>query len=731
MQHPFILTNVPIHRQRTTACSIPPVPSSPPPPSPSRLTSQDSVSSHTTSASTALQSYDPRSQITNQTLEPRHHHSEKRDSHPHKREKEFNKSDPIFEHEEYHEKSRAIQGSIRGSPSQSREIGQKSMGRLLPPKVSREPDLMVEQKRPSSQQRQSPRPTPHTERFSNQLEPPPYVRTSSDSVASLVAHSVAQLPTQRQLDFSARCQISPATLRHSHDGVISRTRHPHHQLFQQQSQRSQYDNVSHSNRSPYSSTTSFPQHQSSEVRRHHTYAGGMYPTSANGGSRSKDELNQSIDSYLQYGFSSSDSVNRSTNLSLSLSSIGSSQRYQDHQPVPSTPTRSIDRSTSNPLSHHPHHSRTPTRSSQRHFSSSSSSTISSLSPQSPTDQYTSSRASALAPVLWTERTTKRSSPGHGSRTTPLALSFCYCSPQGDVLAISSVGDVVYCTYLPDRHGQLKPCRLCVRAAKPLVLSIGKVNHDMCQSIKLLTSLYGPHSTHTTSSSHTSMLQQEGIYGSASSGMSGVSAIFEDILWIKQYKVNQLEGRLQRVYHRVYEMIQMTKKKRPKLILYLVSSSPLSSVVNRTTTATAAEEKGEDRDEGEGTAPNSTPSKSKGSVVCKCMLMSNLPFPDFYVRWSHGMKLHYSLSDGRLVVHTSPSHSAVGDSSSSHASTGELYRWDQRGMADGTDWTISAPEPMKVHLLEAQKAMRRCLLEDSATPASSEPRVLTERIENLQ
>jgi hypothetical protein len=695
------------------------------------------VSSHTTCTSTVLQSYDPRSQITNHTLEPHHHPL----PHPQplplsqKREKEFKTSDPIFEHEEYHERTARVTQEHGGRPSQQSTRGeteksdQMNSGRLLPPKVSREPELMVEfQKRTSSQQKHSPRSThSQTERYSNQLELPQ--RSSSDNTSSLTTRSVTHLPTHRQLFHPmglSQYQTPPTPLRHSHDGVISRTRHPHHHLFQQPHPQ-QHSHDSHT----HSPSSSLSRHPTPEIRRsHHT----SLRESVGERSRSKYELN---DSCLQYSaYSSTDSVNGS-NLSLSLSSIASSQRHPQQPPAAVTPPRSVDYSTNNRHSHsslsHSLMYSSPTRSPQRLFSSSSS-TVSSLSPQSPDHlppphaSRTTSTSSFPAPVLWTQRTSKRSTASNfkHSSPAPLTLSFCYCSPQGDVLAISSLGDVVYCTYLPDCHGQLRPCRLCVRAAKPLLLLVGKVNHDMCESIRYLTSLYGPQATNnsssdsgpSSSSAAADLLHREGIFAS-SSGTSGgalstnqkLTVIFEDRLWIKHYKVQHLEGRLQRVYHRVYEMIQMTKRKRPRLILYLISSSSSPG------TLVVGEEKGTER-------------SSDSTVVCKCMLMSNLPFPDFYVRWSHGMKLHYSLSDGRLVVHTPPT----------NTSGGETYRWDHRGMADGADWTVSAPEEMKRHLLQAQKAMKRCLLEDtsvavnpptSASSASSEPCVLTERIENLQ
>jgi hypothetical protein len=704
IHHPFILSNVFVDRPSDLQDH---------PESHSRssqIPSHDSPSYHTTS--TALQSYDSRSQLTNQTHD-RYVSQNTQNSQRTGRERDFNKSAPILEHEEFQEKERGQQSHSVRHHEGTAGPNSSEANRLLPPKVSREPELTTDQKRSK---------VPNL----NQIESNSSLRYSSER--SDVSRSVVYLPSQRHTHDSDTSQST----RHSHDGVIS-THHRSHSSFQsrssylqQQQQLLQLQQQRH-------------QHDQQQQQRQ-LQSSGRYESDSTDRRLRSSHLNQSSESPFQYVHSSTDSINGSL-LSLSLSSIGSFSHRQHHH-TSADLLSSQDR-------HHPMLPLSPSRTSKY----SSSSTVSSLSPQSP-ETYRSSRKPStdmLTPVLWTQRLSKRSlkstlpssSLGPPSASpAQAALSFCYCSPQGDVLAISSCGDVVYCTYLPDCHGKLKPCRLLVRSSQPLILSLGKVNHEMCQTIKSLTAVYGPDAM----CANESLLQQEGIYSSHSSlrdcDCDNPMSIFADILWIKQYRIHQLEGRLKKVYYRVYEMIQMAQKKIPKLILYLIGP-----------------DNDKDKDKGKGTegGGGSGDSSSRGpptqgpstsAVMCKCMLMSNLPFPDFYVRWSDGMKLHYSLSDGRLIVNTAPSHSVSTSASarahsqsderisgSSRRSSGEmLYRWDQQGMADGSDWTVSAPEEVKVYLLQAQKAMKRCLLEEGQWGRSSnstEPNVLIEKIENLQ
>lgn len=543
-------------------------------------------------------------------------------------EKDRRRHTPILENEEYYEKPKV--NSPYGIMSDS--PGTKTE-RLMPPKISKEPEIHYEPNKSHPRRLES----------SNQLND--YVGRSSGHAS--VSHSVEYIPSPRQIDSSER----PQGFRHSHDGVLSR------------------------NKRSLSHLAMITNQSVNSIRR-----------SIDNESRSNNSLQRDL---LQT-YNSIDSVNGSI-LSLSLSSVGSSQRYRQ---------ASLDTSYSDH----------PLFSPQRASKFSTSSTISSLSPQSPDHHHKTNPTISSAPVLWTQRTPKQFVKNNSNQQNA-KLSFCYSSPQGDVLAISSIGDVVYCTYLPDCTGRLRPCRLCVRSSQPLILSLGKVNHEMCQNIKSLTLKYG----NQNYSSSDELLKQEGIYSSKSRISDDKICIFDDILWIKQYRITELDGRLKKVYYRVYDMIQMTKKRIPKLILYLTDTPrqvplPGMRVHSSTNSALAAES-----------------DSTNNSVVCKCMLMSNVPFPDFYVRWSDGVKLHYSLSSGRLIVNR-----IMKESNENLTTSREIYRWDQQGMIDGTDWTISAPEDIKIYLLQAQKAMKRCILEEYGWNSNlTEPKVIIEDIENLR
>ena len=87
----------------------------------------------------------------------------------------------------------------------------------------------------------------------------------------------------------------------------------------------------------------------------------------------------------------------------------------------------------------------------------------------------------------------------------------------------------------------------------------------------------------------------------------------------------------------------------------------------------------------------------GPVLCKCMLMNNLPLPDFCVQWADGTKLRYALESGQLQVT-----SAHGD-----------FHWDAAAEGGGpAKWATSAPVPLRACLVRAQRYMARCLTEQA-------------------
>jgi serine/threonine protein kinase len=287
------------------------------------------------------------------------------------------------------------------------------------------------------------------------------------------------------------------------------------------------------------------------------------------------------------------------------------------------------------------------------------------------------------------RDLEQSQPSLPSSLPVHSKAFSYCSPRGDVLVMSTAGDVVFCTYLKDKAGRLRPCRLLVRARDPLQLHVGKVDKAMCQEIlSIRDESHNPQGDSSTPSGDKKPL-----------------TIFSDALWMRKYHVTSLPSFLTPTYSKVSRMLSLARKKMPKLILY-ITKPPVSdrSYHYLHDQAPPAPE----RSNGSGSAAESTPSApllapaagtggSKGEVLCKCMLMSNTPLPDFYMRWADGTRLSYSLELSQLHL--------------SHSSDKtKAYRWDGERTGD-SDWTDSAPKGVRRYLAEAQVAMRKCLAQE--------------------
>ena len=266
--------------------------------------------------------------------------------------------------------------------------------------------------------------------------------------------------------------------------------------------------------------------------------------------------------------------------------------------------------------------------------------------------------------------------------------FCYCAPRGDVLITTKCGDVVYLTYLRDKSGNLRPCRLAVRADKPLTLLLGKVTRKMCEEIRSIRELsLSSGAFHIPSQDKTSDEDEHNHECSVSRSREGGFVdnedfpdsdldILADKLWIKSYHVSRLPSSVKKPYVAVSHMLDAVKCRLPKLILYLTQANNTTDEVPQTAISSSEDDK----------------------AVCKCMIMCNDPLPDFSVRWADGTKLKYSLSDGKLYITNNDSSSA------------EHYKWEGFASSEA-DWTTSAPSAVRKYLLLAQSAMRRCISED--------------------
>ena len=290
----------------------------------------------------------------------------------------------------------------------------------------------------------------------------------------------------------------------------------------------------------------------------------------------------------------------------------------------------------------------------------------------------SSSAEDASRRLWVPRKGQR-----GREKTPMQSPFCYCAPRGDVLVVSKRGDVIYMTYLRDKSSRLRPCRISVRASNPLQLLVGKVTKKMCKEVRDIrefamrgSGFHHEQESGSAGATHTRSEGQAAVDRNSSGGFIGQDDfpqeeldILSDSLWLTSHHITKLPSSIRSIYSSVARMLEAVKCKIPKMILYL--TEPDSD------TAT---------------------SSGNGAAVCKCMIMSNDPLPDFCVRWADGTKLMYSLSDGKLHI------------KNTSGSAENQYKWV--GFAsNGADWTTSAPEAIRKYLLLGQSAMRRCIAED--------------------
>ena len=253
------------------------------------------------------------------------------------------------------------------------------------------------------------------------------------------------------------------------------------------------------------------------------------------------------------------------------------------------------------------------------------------------------------------------------------------------------------------------------------------------------------------------------------------SLLSDNNWDMQYRVKELPYKLMKIYMKVGKMLDAVKTRIPKIILYLsksISENGNIKICGNTRTLPASSKGLRPPSRTSGT---NNENKEMQSILCKCMLMSNSPLPDFCVQWSDGAKLRCSLLTGRLVFSRSdrsPQHrrtagtvnatvgksipckstdydhddmginsisnvssiTSVGSGSSmctnttsdtlllsttssstsaSHARPhNDVSSFRWEGSTCGAvDWADAAPDYLKEYLLVAQRAMKRCLQED--------------------
>lgn len=61
--------------------------------------------------------------------------------------------------------------------------------------------------------------------------------------------------------------------------------------------------------------------------------------------------------------------------------------------------------------------------------------------------------------------------------------------KNEILLISTKGNILFCTYIRDKSGKERPCRVCMYESDPMRLHVGKIDKNMLNEIKMLQSIF--------------------------------------------------------------------------------------------------------------------------------------------------------------------------------------------------------------------------------------------------
>jgi len=305
---------------------------------------------------------------------------------------------------------------------------------------------------------------------------------------------------------------------------------------------------------------------------------------------------------------------------------------------------------------------------------------------------------------------------------PSLQPMTYCSDEGEVLIISPLGDVLLCSLARDQAGRQRRYRLCVRSKRPLTLLVGDVDEEMSRECEFLFIQRSKDKVNDTDEVKNEDGNENGgrnttsgyySYSSPSSigtkgnkrsrGKVTKSDLFSDRLWVKEHDIRALPQALQHVQTRVARMLETIRRKQPQLVLYVKEQDKGQGI--------RGGPKAKKRHDVVSDYEPAINNGMGGEIICKCMLMSNYPLPDFCIQWADAMKLRYSLASGQLNV-SGP----LGD-----------YQWDGDAQINDSGleeyptygWADSAPPKLKPYVVAAQGYLHRCLLEDSLLRAKTE------------
>jgi polo-like kinase 4 len=308
----------------------------------------------------------------------------------------------------------------------------------------------------------------------------------------------------------------------------------------------------------------------------------------------------------------------------------------------------------------------------------------------------------------------------------------YCNHNGELLIVSGAGDVLLCSLAKDARGNDRRYRVCVRAKRPLALLVGSMTDGMegeCRRLCAQRFDENGQKREQTSVGASQQLLSLSQRDKGDGDFTGLELLSAK-QWVKEHDIRSLSPQLNRIRFRVSAMLEVVKRRQPRLVLYIKSSSKNGSGGGGSSSSNMIDkqgkgkskkknkkkeeeddDKGANREGGSTTTATATVGGSEKKVHCKCMIMNNHPLPDFCIQWADDTKLRYALESGQLQVSGPLGQfhwDAVAETGSNSGSHGHGH-----GVAQ---WASTAPQKLRGYLVDAQRFMGRCLSEQASLEA---------------
>ena len=308
---------------------------------------------------------------------------------------------------------------------------------------------------------------------------------------------------------------------------------------------------------------------------------------------------------------------------------------------------------------------TPSRHSQQSTSSSFSQSHAPLSTNTPLSSSHNTSSSYISRLrsMHTEQASLLSQQSLGASVTSLSMSiptlwkvdnhmqeFTYITPKNNILLHTSHAIMYFCQLKTNQGSRYY--RLSVVKSAPLYIHLLSLSAALHQDVTNLLLLQDVNSGLDVTN-HTGQLLPP---------QSSTSPLIT-VVATSKHAISQLPNALRAPYHFVSSLLSLLPSKLPKLTLYLRSAVSTSS---------------------------------RDNIYCKCVLMSNLPLPDFLVRFANALKIHYSLDSNHLTIYQPDANNKP-----------NIYY--ENDLSSSSNWCQYAPKQLQKYIITAQKAMQQCLV----------------------